>query len=164
VPAFDDLRVTRDHFDIGGPRRGGDCGDLGFEILGRKTLLEDDGKRQRERLRAAHRQVVHRPVDRQVADRPTGEANRLDHEAVCRDRKPVHDCGVRVFAETEGRAEEPLDERKGRLTAGAVCHRDLRVAEPERLRLDPLDQPQNVLLGARLGRHQTTARSRAKRP
>jgi hypothetical protein len=45
-----------------------------------------------------------------------------------------------------------------------VGQRDLLVAEAQRLRLDPLDQAENVPLGAILDRRQTTARSRAKRP
>ena len=73
-------------------------------------------------------------------------------------------ASVRELFDAERRREQAFDQRHGRLAAGAVRHRDLVVPEAERLGLHPLDQAEDVLLGAILDGRQTTARSRAKRP
>ena len=55
----------------------------------------------------------------------------------------------------------------GRLPAGAVGHRDVRVAELGAPAADVLDQAEHVLLAvghSDLIAHHTTSRSRAKRP
>ena len=67
----------------------------------------------------------------------------------------------------ERRHEQPLDQALGRLPAGAVGHRDLRVAELGAPAADVLDQAEHVLLAvghSALIAHHTTSRSRAKRP
>ena len=57
------------------------------QLLGGEALLEHQRERERERPRAGHRQVVDRAVDGQLADRAAGEADRLDDEAVGRERQ-----------------------------------------------------------------------------
>jgi hypothetical protein len=47
-----------------------------------EPLLEDERRRQPQRPRADHRQVIDRAVDRQLTDRTAGEADRLHHERV----------------------------------------------------------------------------------
>ena len=85
--------------------------------------------------------------------------------AVDDDLAGVGHLGQRLAAER--RHEEALDQGLGRLPAGAVGHRDLRVAELGAPAADVLDQPEDVLLpvGDRGPvAHHTTSRSRAKRP
>ena len=87
LAALDDLRVAGDDRHAGGARRRGDRLDLGAQHLGLQALLEDQRQRQRERPRAGHREVVDGAVDRELADRAAGEADRLDDEAVGRHRQ-----------------------------------------------------------------------------
>ena len=66
-------------------------------VVGRQALLEDQRERQRERARARDGEVVDRAVDGQLADRAAGEAQRLDDEAVGRQRSSArrpHRAGV----------------------------------------------------------------------
>ena len=44
-----------------------------LEIGQREPLLEDEGQRQRQRARAAHREIVDRAVDRELADVAAGK-------------------------------------------------------------------------------------------
>src|SRR5439155_8650107 len=109
-----------------------------------------------------------RPVDRQLAERPAGEADRLDDEAVGRQRDVADEARVAELlqrAVAERRDEHALDQALRRLAAGAVRHRDLRVAELRPLAPRDLDDPEDPLLtiGDRRPAH-TTSRSRAKRP
>ena len=71
--------------------------------------------------------------------------------------------GVVERVDAEGRREQPLDQGQRRLAAGAVRHRQLRVAEARRPGAHALDEVERLLL-AGVGRHHTTARSRATRP
>ena len=72
----------------------GDRLDLGPQLVGRQALLEDQREAERERPRAGHREVVDGAVHRELADRAAGEADRLDDEAVGRQREVVDDAGV----------------------------------------------------------------------
>ncbi len=164
MAALDDLRVARDDRDARRRCRPRDRLDLRAEIVGRESLLEHERERQRERPRARDGEVVHCAVDGELADRAAREPDRLDDEAVGREREVAHDGGVGELLETERGREQAFDQRERRLAAGAVGHRDLLVAEPKRFRLDPLDEPEDLLLGAVLDRHQTAAGSREKRP
>ena len=67
----------------------------------------------------------------------------------------------------ERRGEQALDQSLSRLAAGPVGHGDPRVAELRALAAGRLDDPEDRLLSLRDSRavgHQTTSRSRAKRP
>ena len=93
-------------------------------------------QRQRQRPRARHGEVVDRAVDRQLADRAAGEADRLDDEAVGRQREAAPSTrrrrrrpARRACRDAERRHEQALDQRLRRLAAGAVGHRDALVAE-----------------------------------
>ena len=106
---------------------------LGAELLRAEALLEHERQRDRERPGAGDGQVVHRPVDGELADRAAREADRLDDEAVRRQREPeaVEDEGSGVVeageaVREEGRDEQPLDQRPARLAARAVRHRRVR--------------------------------------
>ena len=156
-------------------RRRGDRLDLGAQVVGREALLEDQRERQRQRPRAGDGEVVDGAVDRELADRAAREAQRLDDEGVGRHRElravDVERAGVAHRVElrrAEGGDEQALDQALRRLAAGAVGHRDALVAELRALAARGLDDPEDALLAARgrLGarRHQTTSRSRAKRP
>ena len=119
--------------------RVGDRLDLGPQLVRRQALLEHERERQRERPRPGDREVVHGAVHRELADRAAGEPQRLDDVGVGREREPdaVDDelAGIGHRLErlaAERRHEQPLDQRLGRLPAGAVGHRDLRVAELRR--------------------------------
>ena len=64
----------------------------------------------------------------------------------------------------ERRHEQPLDQTLRRLASGAMGHVDLLVAELGALGPRGLDDPEDLLLAIGDGGHQTTSRSRAKRP
>ncbi len=51
-------------------------------ILRGKSLFENEPGAQEQRLRAAHRQIVHGAVHRQRSDIAAREKQRLDHEGV----------------------------------------------------------------------------------
>ena len=108
------------------------------QVGDREALLDHEPGRQPQRPRAAHREVVHGAVDRQLADVAAGELERVHDVAVGREREPpdpaddgrVAELGERVVAEL--REEERLDEVAGRLAAGAVRERDQLVPERRR--------------------------------
>ena len=147
--------------------------DLGAQDVGRQALLEDQRQAERQRPRAGDGEVVDGAVDRQLADRAAGEADRLDHEAVGRQRQvdaaDRERAGVGERGERrrgEGGDEQALDQRLRRLAAGAVGHRDVLVLEPRALGARGLDDPEDPLLAIGDGGSatHTTSRSRAKRP
>ena len=94
LATLDDLGVARDDLDARRRRGGGDRLDLGAQVVRREPLFEHQRERQRERAGAGHRQVVDGAVDGELADRPAGEADRLDDEAVRRHGEPVDHPGV----------------------------------------------------------------------
>ena len=114
-----------------------------------------------------HREVVDGAVDGELADRAAGEADRLDDEAVGRQREAVDHAGVAELAQrvaAEGGHEEPVHERLRRLAAGAVRHRDLGVpGSAPAARARARSAPGRPTRACRRRRH-TTSRSRAKRP
>ena len=67
---------------------------------------------QRERLRPAHREVVDRAVDRELADRAAREAQRLDHERV---------GGERELADAPRRRRAPRSRRRARAGPRRGC-------------------------------------------
>jgi hypothetical protein len=107
--AVHDLRVAGDEPNVRGPRRGAHGPGDAVEVGQRGALLQDERGRHEQRRRAGHRQVVHGPVDRQVADRAAGEEHRLDHERVRGQRQPGTADGDdgRVAKLGRGRGAEP---------------------------------------------------------
>ncbi len=174
MTALDHLGVARRDLDPG--RRGGqgDGLDLGAQDVCRESLLEDHREAQRERPRAAHGEVVDGAVDGQLADRAAREAQGLDDEAVGREGQPRtagldrRDIGERLQSRRgECGHEDALDQRLRGLAAGAVRHRDVRVAQlwsPRALLLDDVEDPLLALAHARARHRHTNSRSRAKRP
>ena len=132
---------------LGGAR---DRLDLGAQVVRGEALLEHERQRERERPRAGDREVVHRAVDGELADRAARETDRPDDEAVGRAAPgSLDDAGVVERSSADARSagdEQPLDERLRRLAAGAVRHRDLLVPEARRPRADALDQIRGALL------------------
>jgi hypothetical protein len=169
VAALDDLGVAGDDLDAGRARRRGDGVHLHAQRVGVEPLLEDHRQAQRERARAGDGEVVDGAVDREVADRPAGEAQRLHDERVGGDHQVVADRARvghrRAGLGAEGGDEQPLDQRLRRLAAGAVGHRDRGVLELRALGADGLDDVEDLALalGDGVGGH-TTSRSLAKRP
>jgi hypothetical protein len=161
--ALDDLRVAADHRNTCSCGRGCDRVDLGPQLVGGETFLEDERERQCHGSGAGDGEVVDGPVDGELADRPAREPDRPDDEAVRRQREIAHNRRIRELRQPERGREEAFDERLRRLAAGAVRHRDPLVAEAERTRSDSLDQVEGVLLALLQPRH-TAARSRANRP
>jgi len=123
----DDLGVAGDdrHAHLAGRRahRGGDAP----EVLDRKSLLEDEARRQRHGAGTAHGEVVHRPVNREGSDVAAGEEQRLDDERVGGERQPgaidveagaiVQNFESRVAERLE---EEALDQHLRHPAAAAV--------------------------------------------
>ena len=173
VAALDDLGVAGDDLDAGRPAAAAIA-----STSARSTSASSPSSRISDRLSASgpgagHRQVVDGAVDRQLADRAAGEAERLDHEAVGRHREPgavdPHRAGVgeRVErAEPNAGTSRPSISVCGRLAAGAVGHRDALVAEPRPLGAGGLDDPEDPLLAIRecAALSRSTPRSRANRP
>ena len=161
--ALDDLGVARDDLDAG-RRRG----------ARRSPRPRRAGRRPRgpprARARASARAAGRRPTARSLTVpltasspiEPPGKRIGLTTKLSVVSARPVRrPPRRRSSSHAEGRREQPLDERLRRLAAGAVGHRDLLVAEAQRLRADPLDQLEGAC--ASVGGH-TTSRSRAKRP
>ena len=105
---------------------------------------------------------------------PPGKRSRLDDvgvgrerelDVVDRDRRGVGELVQRVGRER--RRKQSLDQALRGLAAGPVGHVDPLIAELRALAARRLDDPQDLLLAlgddGRIG-HQTTWRSRAKRP
>ena len=78
----------------------------------REASLEDEARRQVQRHRAGHRQVVDGAVDREVADVTAGEEQRRDHVGVGGQRHPgaVDVQPRRVLKRLEQRVAEGVEE------------------------------------------------------
>jgi hypothetical protein len=117
LAAVHDLRVARDDRDA---RAGGGRlhrGDDAREVAEGEALLEDEAGRERERLRAAHREVVHRAVHGERADVAAREEKRADDERIRRERETratnLEDRAVMQLAErrvVEALEEDVLDQ------------------------------------------------------
>ena len=173
VPALDHLRVAGDDLDPGGrarsrrsPRPRPAARSASRPSSSTSARLIASGGRP------GRAEVVDGPVDRQLADRAAGEAQRLDHVGVGGQREagPVrrHPPRVGELVERLGcerRRQQPLDQRLGRLAAGPVRHRDPLVLEPRALRARRLDDLEDSLLaagGRRLRGHATASAPRSR--
>src|SRR5919202_112809 len=122
LAALDHLRVPRGDRDPGARGRARHRLDLAGESPGLEPLLDDEGGREREWGGPRDRQVVHRPVDRELPDRSSGEDERAHDEGVGRQGQPEvpegDERGVRERGEgrvlQEGQ-QEALYELVGRL-------------------------------------------------
>jgi len=110
--------------------RGGDAP----QVVHRQPFFEDEARRQVQRLRPAHRQVVDRAVHGQAADVAAGEEQRADHKRVGSEGQPrpvdiqhglVVERGQRWIVEE--RHEQVLDQVGGEPPAAAMPQHDLRV-------------------------------------
>ena len=135
LASFDDLRVSSDDGHAGSRRGLAHRCHNALQRFDGKTFFEDEAGAQRQRARAAHRQVVHRPVDRQLADRSAGEEQRPHHVGVggeCQtargglDRRAVVPCRQRRIA--EGRVEHFFQQLLRHAHAAAVRQHDLSAA------------------------------------
>ena len=153
VAALDDLGVARDDLDARGGGRRGDRLDLRAQHVGVEPLLEHHGEADGLGAGARDSEVVDRAVDGQLADRTAGEADRLDDEAVGRQRDlhaaDRHGAGVGQRGErgrAEGGDEQALDQRLRGLAARSVGHRDVGVLEARALGARGLDDAEDALL------------------
>ena len=138
LAVLDDLGVAAHDLDPGPLRGFGDRPQLGLQGLGGDSLLDHEGEEQGERLRRRDREVVHRAIDRQLADRAAGETQRAHHEAVGSEGEAgaVH---LQVGGIGEGGQERTAEERRDQafdqppagLAPGAVGHLDAGIAEAD---------------------------------
>ena len=56
------------------------------EIFHRQTFFQDKAGREIKRVRSAHRQIVHRPVNGEFSDIASGKKDRTDHERIGAER------------------------------------------------------------------------------
>jgi len=115
------------------------------EFGDRQPLFQDEGGGEGKRPGPAHRQIVDRAVDRQLADRAPGEDERLDDVGVGREGEPaavgeqagdVEDGRVAELLKdgiAEGGQKNVLEEILRQRPAPAVAHHDLRPV-PQRCR------------------------------
>jgi hypothetical protein len=174
VTALHHLGVTGDDRHPRGVGSARDGVDLRAQVLRGQALLEDEREAQRQRAGARDGQVVDGAVDRQLADRATREAQRLDHVGVRGHGQlravDADGAGVGHLVErrgVKGGRQQALDQALRRLAASAVGHVDPRVAELRALAPGGLDDVEDRLLALgdrRTVGHHTTSRSRAKRP
>ncbi len=118
------------HFGIGGSRLQGL--HHAPERLHRQALFEDETHADDQRTRAAHRQVVDRPMHSHAPDVAAGEKERLHHvrigrEGQCRAVQLEHCAIVLRFQVVETVGEHLLDQRVHQVPAAAVCQQHLRV-------------------------------------
>ena len=59
------------------------------EILHRRSFLEDEADRKIKRARAAHREIVDRPVHRQFADVAARKKDRTHHIGIRAESEPL---------------------------------------------------------------------------
>ena len=85
LTAIDDFRITRDQLHAGFLRRIAHGFDYALQLFCKKSFFENKSRRQVERPRAAHREIVYGAVDGQAADVAAGEENWRHHERVGRE-------------------------------------------------------------------------------
>ena len=134
-------------------------GDLRLEVLGGEPFLEDDGSREAHRPRAGDGKIVHRSVDRKLADGAAGKADRSYDERVRGERQPDtadgEQAGIGQLLQGgvgQQRNDEPFHECPARLAAGTVGHRDPLIAEPLGSSTHRLDALADLVL-AEVGGH-----------
>ena len=134
---------------------GGHRGDDPAQVGDREPLLEHESRREVERPRPRHRQVVDGAVHGQVADVAAGEEERRDHVGVGGEGEPRRPDGEdRLVLQglqqrvAEGVEEEGLDQGVGGLAPRAVREGDQLVGDLGGAPADPLDPLQDLLLGA----------------
>jgi hypothetical protein len=139
---------------------------LGAQVYRGQALLEDQGEGESRWARSRDGQVVDGSVHREITDRATREAKRLDDEGIGREgeRSAADLDRGRVLRDlgTERGLEQALDHALRGLAARSVGHVDALVAELAALGAGRLDDPEDALLAP--GHGHTTSRSRAKRP
>ena len=116
------------------------------QLIDRQTFFDDEGRRKRQGAGTHDREVVHRAVDRQVADAASRERQGVHDIGVGRKgQAPVDarkDCGVAPFAEQVvaiSPEEDLVDEGRGRFASRAVGQGDAFVGEAGGPRSDPID-------------------------
>jgi len=79
---LDDLGISRDDAHAHFSRRGRLGSDDAFQIIERETFLDNIAGGEPQGLGAAHRQIVHRAADGELANVPAGKEERLHDERV----------------------------------------------------------------------------------
>ena len=170
---LDHLRVAADDLDAGCRRGRRDRLDLGPQHRRVQALLEDHRHGQRARPGTGHREVVDGAVDRELADRAAGEAQRFDDEAVGGHRQSpgagqrhatrVTELGQGLAGRCERRDQQPLDQRLRRLATGTMRQGDPLVTEARPLGARGLDDLQDPLLAVGDGRRRSSGAHTASR-
>jgi hypothetical protein len=132
------LGVAADDADAGASRACGNGTHLAGEHGRWQSGFEHERDEQRRRHGSRHRQVVHRAVHGELADRSTRKPQRPDDEtvggkgepsAVDREKRGIRE---RPGGVTEERHDQPLEEPAAGPPSGAVRHLDLEILEPGR--------------------------------
>ena len=138
LAALDHLGVAGDDRHAGCPRRRAHAVGDALEIGERKALLDDEARREIERLGARHRDVVDGAVDGERADVASGEKQRRDDIGVGRHHHPPGaDLERRLVVAgaqpvvVERRVEHVLDQLPHRPAPGAVRKVDATALEVE---------------------------------
>jgi hypothetical protein len=137
--AADHLGVAGDDTHTGpvglGAHGGGDPG----QQRNLAAFLDDEGRGQPERHRAADREVVDSAADRQLADVAAGKLDRGDHETVGGEGQPRAGFGQRAGHQPglvlgsvgfEGGGEDGVDQAAHGLAATAMGHGHMGFAQP----------------------------------
>ena len=133
LAALDDLRVAGDDVHRGLARRVANRAEHALQRLEREPLLEDQAAGQPERTGAAHGEVVHRAVHRELPDVTAREEQRGDDVRVRRERQaaPVHAedrsvvVGLQLGVREPGR-DRLLDEPVHQAASASVAEQHLR--------------------------------------
>jgi hypothetical protein len=133
------LGVAGDDGNLGSGGRQRHRVDNARQIAERESFLENEARRQVERRRAHHRDVVDRPVYRQAADVAAGEEQRPDDMRIGGQHQPAggHRQHRRVVALPEIGIAQPageqlVDQLRHRASAAAVGHVDPALPQIER--------------------------------
>ena len=173
VAALDDLGVAARIWHARRPRGAGDRVDLGTQLLGRRPSSSTSERLSASGRAPATARSLTVPLTASSPIEPpgkrSGRTTKLSVVIASRAPSRYDRSGVAqrlASAAAEGRDEQPLDQGLRRLAARPVGHRDVLVPEPRALGPRGLDDPEDALLalGDSGARHQTTSRSRAKRP
>ena len=140
LAALDHLGIAGHHGHAGRACRPCHAVDDTRQVAQRKTLLEDECRRQPERLRPHHGDIVDRAVHRQATDIAAGKEQRRDHMAVRRHHQPAlawrrqHSPVIALGQPlvTEAARKKFVDQMRHRPATGAMRHFDPAILQIQR--------------------------------
>ena len=135
---FDDFGVTARDANTRVPCGFGHGANFSFKDRCGQPSLENIGNDQGFGSSSRNRQIIHRTVYREFADRAAGKTQRLDYKTVGRNcnlrATDVHMRGIpqRAWrAAKKQRGEKTFNQLAAGFASGSVRHLDLRVAEAD---------------------------------